>query len=319
MDVLQHITDILEFNDMICAFVKNAKAIPYTNLYSKKMHSYQKLFRDISNYQNLAKEKKVLVNNMFFSLKEFLLKSVDYKQINLSDPHDLMQLIIQLNKLIAFSLDDIISAGLRTSKSLENNKNFVSQKYFKFRSPHFHEQWNISVLKPSICCLDIFLHTFKLLSYKPFKAYNVQIAFAWGWLIEKSCFYKKRIKIYSYLPWLVWVHDILMSTHFCVGGIDACLNNFLESASIYIRGLAQDQQFLQEFTQYDLTKRQLRALKYVQKHGSISREEYCKLSKISFMTAFRDLKKMVDLGILNMEGKGSKTHYVLNTSESVSS
>ena len=57
--------------------------------------------------------------------------------------------------------------------------------------------------------------------------------------------------------------------------------------------------------------RQLQILDYLERFGKITRGEYEKMMKVSFMTAFRDLQKLVDKGYLVPKGTGRGTYYVL--------
>lgn len=64
-----------------------------------------------------------------------------------------------------------------------------------------------------------------------------------------------------------------------------------------------------------LNDRQVKVIEYLQVEKRISRHEYVKLMGITFMTAFRDLKELVELGYLILKGTGRGTYYVLNKSE----
>lgn len=59
--------------------------------------------------------------------------------------------------------------------------------------------------------------------------------------------------------------------------------------------------------------RQLKILEYLQIHKNISREEYAKLMGVSFMTAFRDLHKLLEDGYLTTKSRGRGTKYILKT------
>lgn len=63
----------------------------------------------------------------------------------------------------------------------------------------------------------------------------------------------------------------------------------------------------------NLNHRQLAALRYLQTHIKITRQEYKKLFKVSAMTAYRDLSDMLDKKLLNSGGHGRGTYYVLVT------
>lgn len=60
-----------------------------------------------------------------------------------------------------------------------------------------------------------------------------------------------------------------------------------------------------------LNVRQQKALKHVVKHGHVTNSEYRKLTKVSKVTAYKDLKEMVDSGVLVEEGVGRAIRYVM--------
>ncbi len=64
-----------------------------------------------------------------------------------------------------------------------------------------------------------------------------------------------------------------------------------------------------------LNDRQVKIIEYLQVEKKISRNEYVKLMGITFMTAFRDLKELLDLGYLQQKGNGRGTYYILKRSE----
>lgn len=60
-----------------------------------------------------------------------------------------------------------------------------------------------------------------------------------------------------------------------------------------------------------INPRQFKAMKYVQKHGSIQSHEYGKRFKCSRDTAVRDLKELVERGLVEIQGAGPQLRYVL--------
>jgi ATP-dependent DNA helicase RecG len=62
-----------------------------------------------------------------------------------------------------------------------------------------------------------------------------------------------------------------------------------------------------------LNERQVEAVLYVGEHGRISRGELAELGGVSPRTAARDLKDLVDQGILTLRGAGRGAHYVLRS------
>lgn len=61
----------------------------------------------------------------------------------------------------------------------------------------------------------------------------------------------------------------------------------------------------------NVNQRQFQAVKYLQKHGYIQSHEYAKRFKCSRDTAVRDLKDLVNLGIVEIEGSGAHLRYIL--------
>jgi len=62
-----------------------------------------------------------------------------------------------------------------------------------------------------------------------------------------------------------------------------------------------------------LNERQKAALVYIREHGKIDTATYQKMSDVSRVTAFRDLKKLIDKGLIKQIGKeGPGTYYILD-------
>lgn len=68
-----------------------------------------------------------------------------------------------------------------------------------------------------------------------------------------------------------------------------------------------------DFSGYDLNERQKKGLEYVIQQEKISTSEYMKFTKTSKETAIRDLKNLVEQGILSISGPktGRGRHYTL--------
>ena len=63
--------------------------------------------------------------------------------------------------------------------------------------------------------------------------------------------------------------------------------------------------------QANLNERQEVVLAYVREHGRVTNRDYCNLTHCASVTAARDLKELVEQGILNKQGKGRGTFYTL--------
>jgi ATP-dependent DNA helicase RecG len=66
-----------------------------------------------------------------------------------------------------------------------------------------------------------------------------------------------------------------------------------------------------------LNPRQKKTIDYIRKYSKINRREYVKLNKVSDATAKRDLKKLVDKGVLESQGNGPETYYILSRYEPI--
>ncbi|MFH1432210.1 MAG: hypothetical protein ABIG84_03250 [archaeon] len=62
-----------------------------------------------------------------------------------------------------------------------------------------------------------------------------------------------------------------------------------------------------------LNERQISALRHIIKEKQITREEYMRLCKVTKSTAHRDLRELVDKGILSSKSKCRATDYVSAT------
>lgn len=60
-----------------------------------------------------------------------------------------------------------------------------------------------------------------------------------------------------------------------------------------------------------LNERQVKAVKYVKKHGKITNKIYREINKLSDEGARIDLNIIVEKGILVFKGEGRSTHYIL--------
>ena len=66
-----------------------------------------------------------------------------------------------------------------------------------------------------------------------------------------------------------------------------------------------------DLKQENINSRQFKAVKYLQKHGQIQSHEYSERFDCSRDTAVRDLKELVDKGIIETQGSGPQLRYVL--------
>ncbi len=60
-----------------------------------------------------------------------------------------------------------------------------------------------------------------------------------------------------------------------------------------------------------LNERQKKAIEYLKEYGKIDRKAYCNICSVEKTIAYEELADMIDKGILQREGKGRGTHYIL--------
>lgn len=73
----------------------------------------------------------------------------------------------------------------------------------------------------------------------------------------------------------------------------------------------------EQMTKIGLNSRQKNTVGYLRKYGKINRQEYIKLNKVSAASAKRDLKRLVDKGILESQGSGPDTYYIMSRYEPI--
>lgn len=67
--------------------------------------------------------------------------------------------------------------------------------------------------------------------------------------------------------------------------------------------------WLNQFSSIPLNSRQRTALVYLRKHEQITNQEYCRLNSVDSVTATKDLKGLVDSGLVVMQGTRRWAHY----------
>lgn len=74
---------------------------------------------------------------------------------------------------------------------------------------------------------------------------------------------------------------------------------------------AEEEEIKSPWAGKDLNKRQKRALQFIVEHGAITNREYREAFNVSHKTAHIELTLMVDKKLLEAQGAGRNTHYVL--------
>lgn len=131
------------------------------------------------------------------------------------------------------------------------------------------------------------LNTFNLFSFENY--YNKNVTRYFQFVGEQGDYYDLEDKI-DFTPWL---------EYFTEGIIDELLR---------VRGILPRAASSPE-TQ--LQKHHLRLLDFINKNGFIKDSDYAKLVERARATRILDLKKLVELGMIERKGKGKATYYVL--------
>ena len=61
-----------------------------------------------------------------------------------------------------------------------------------------------------------------------------------------------------------------------------------------------------------LNERQIKTLEFIKEHNRISTKEYCNLFNVARDTANRDLNDLLEKGIIERQGHGPRTYYILS-------
>jgi len=77
--------------------------------------------------------------------------------------------------------------------------------------------------------------------------------------------------------------------------------------------------FTEEFLEkLGLNKRQIKAVKYVEKNKQIDRRTYCNINNVKQTLAYKELVDIVKKGVFEIRGKGRSTYYVKRTIRTIS-
>jgi Fic family protein len=80
-----------------------------------------------------------------------------------------------------------------------------------------------------------------------------------------------------------------------------------------VLGLSKDVKFLEKKGQIPLNERQMKIVEKIIENGKITNRDIQKMFNLSHSSAFDELKKMLDLEVIEMIKQGRSTHYVLIT------
>ena len=75
---------------------------------------------------------------------------------------------------------------------------------------------------------------------------------------------------------------------------------------------------LKDLEKLGLNKRQIKAVKYVEKNKQIDRRTYCNINNVKQTLAYKELVDIVKKGVFEIRGKGRSTYYVKRTIRTIS-
>lgn len=77
--------------------------------------------------------------------------------------------------------------------------------------------------------------------------------------------------------------------------------------------LFKDRYNVKYLRKLNLNERQINAIQYIKKNMEITRRKYTEINNVSKATAKRDLKNLVHEGIIELQGQGRASHYILKS------
>ena len=187
----------------------------------------------------------------------------------------------------------------------------------KYQAIRFHNNFSTNTAstlsellnyKPEHPLTGTFYYTANLSFLCPFIDMNLHTALALAKFIVIS---SKYSSLYQLIPICSLILNILETY-----GKKATFTNFVQLTLNQAELLYDSAKTLIKADQtldYQLTNRQKKLLSLFRRKRRISRADCVQELNVSFMTAFRDLKKLEKLGLIRRMGKGRSTFYVLNT------
>lgn len=95
--------------------------------------------------------------------------------------------------------------------------------------------------------------------------------------------------------------------------LEALAKGLMKLKTGFSTGFAKNRysEFGEGFSDTKTPKKFQKALEYIDKNGKITNNEYEKLNRVSDATSSRDLKKLVNMGLIKKIGSGKNTYYKL--------
>ena len=161
----------------------------------------------------------------------------------------------------------------------------IFHKQFVIIHPFIDGNGRTARLATKVLLAKMGLNTFNLFSFENYYNKNVSKYFQEVGLLGN--YYDIRDHI-DFTAWLEYFTD---------GIIDELLRVDKEMAQNFVSPEA------------DLKKHHKKMINYIEKHGFISDRDYAKMTDRAKPTRNIDFRKLIDLGIIEMEGKGRATYY----------
>jgi|GEM_PF-4266353 len=146
----------------------------------------------------------------------------------------------------------------------------------------------------------------------PFERFNIQTAILVGYgIIYKSSYYK--FGVVPHIELLVnYLEEAVYNRPLSNEAFNVELTKLLNIYTTYFLELSKMIEGIFNVPQnikLQCNNRQIRLLKSLNRIGKITRREYSDNFNVSFMTAFRDLQKLVSLGCIQKYGEGRSVFY----------
>lgn len=264
----------------------------------------------------ISKTKEEWIVKNYFDANQYLLNKSTTTEINF---YDLQQILRLIQKNI---ISEIYISRTRNIFDKINHKEAYDPDFLQY--PKIDNINNIiieainyaSVKKETHPLIKSIIIFSLIISTAPFYAFN----FIVGLLLFKLVLHNYQYDLDGTIPTASSILQITNLNNFIKKNINS--ENFvtelinLISKEFYnileSKNRTSYAVFENKLKNLDLNERQINLINILRKKVYINRNEYCKLFKVSPMTAYRDLIYLSDKGILKSEGNGKSTKYFIN-------
>ncbi len=311
------------------------KELLENNMVRSIMHFGQILGLNITHKEaiNLCNAKQPESEDIKWILLRNLRQSLEYIRSTMKSSYNdvNLELLLHLNRILVQDWKDQWSAKVRTT--LQPNIEFEQWINMMDETVEIHEveqelektfDWyknNITRIHPLI---RIPVMIYRIVRLAPFNSLNQLLTISLADLLIQKYGYTEHSFVSSPKIFNTNSEAFMKSWQEAVatptGNITTWIETFLThiKAEISLGAAEIDSALARAESKKDkpflnLNKRQLRILRYLQTIPSLKREDYVQMFEISSMTAFRDLKGLLDAKLLKTEGEGRATRYKLST------